>query len=127
VSKKLKGNTILIVEDDIDIQLFASDVLELEGYHILRTRTGTEGLKLLKENNVSLLLLDLRLPDMSGWGILEHIKNEPETSVIPVVLFTASVGVPQRERALSMGAAEYLEKPLSAADLRDTVAHVLES
>ena len=127
MSKKLKGNTILIVEDDIDIQLFVSEVLELEGYHVLRTGTGTEGLKLLQNNNIGLLLLDLRLPDMSGWGILEHVKNEPETSVIPVVLFTASVGVPQRERALSMGAAEYLEKPLSAADLRDTVAHVLES
>jgi len=57
--------------------------------------------------------------------VLEQVKKEPELSSIPVIVFTASVAEPQRERALAMGAADYLVKPLSAATLRESVARIL--
>jgi DNA-binding response OmpR family regulator len=123
--KKLKDKTVLIIEDDADIQTFAGRVLKLEGYHVLQAETGKEGLRLARENNVSLALLDLRLPDNSGWVILEQFKNDPELSVIPVIVFTASYGVLQRDKALAMGATDYLVKPLSAAGLKKAVARAL--
>jgi len=123
--KKRKIETILIIEDEVEVRNFASRVLELEGYHILRAKDSEMGVMLVKEVPVSLVLLDLRLPEHSGWEVLEQIKGEPELSEIPVVLFTASAGVLQREKALKMGATDYLVKPLSAARLRETVARVL--
>jgi len=79
----------------------------------------------VREEQVSLVLLDLRLPGIDGWAVLEQMKAEPELSTIPVIIFTASAAVPQQERALSMGAVDYLVKPLSAASLKEAVAGIL--
>jgi len=79
----------------------------------------------MRESQVALILLDLRLADEDGWLVLERLKNDPELSSIPVVVFTASAAAPQREKALSMGAADYLVKPVSAGRLRKAVARTL--
>ncbi len=125
MAKKLKGDTVLIIEDDAGARTFACRVLELEGYHVLQAETGDEGLRLVRGNKVDLVLLDLKLPDDNGWMILEEIKNDPVLSVVPVIVYTASFGEPQKERALALGAADYLIKPLSAAGLKKAVAHAL--
>ena len=100
-------------------------MLELEGYHVLRAENGEEGLRLLRGGRVSLVLMDLKLPKLDGWTVLERIKSAPELSVIPVIVFTASAGVPQQKRALSMGAAYYLVKPLSADELEEAIVGIL--
>ncbi len=125
MTKTHETKTVLIIEDEAEIRNFASRVLELEGYRVLQAENGEEGMGLVRKSRISLVLLDLRLPGHDGWVELEQIKNEPELSAIPVIVFTASAGVSQQERALSMGAADYLVKPLSAARLRKAVARVL--
>ena len=125
--ESLNNNTILIIEDDIDIQTFVFRVLELEGYQVLRTGSGTEGLNVLYDTQVNLVLLDLRLPDTDGWSILEQIKAAPDTSGIPVIIFTASVDKPQRTRAIAMGAVDYLTKPLSTTELKNAITRVLKT
>jgi len=122
-----KGNraTILIIEDEDDIRTFASRVLELEGYRVLQAGDGDEGLRLARGNQVAMVLLDLRLPGRDGWAVLIQMKSDPELSPIPVVVFTASAGVPQQSRALAGGAADYLVKPLSATSLRKSIARIL--
>jgi adenylate cyclase len=122
-----KGNraTILIIEDEDDIRTFASRVLELEGYRVLQAGDGDEGLRLARGNQVAMVLLDLRLPGRDGWAVLSQMKSDPELSSIPVVVFTASAGVPQQSRALAGGAADYLVKPLSATSLRKSIARIL--
>jgi DNA-binding response OmpR family regulator len=127
VSKRLKGNTILIIEDDADIRKFTRRVLELEGYHVLLAETANEGLRLVRGNSVSLVLLDLRLTGDSGWLVLKQIKKETAISAIPVIIFTACAQVLEREKALALGASDYLTKPLSAINLKDTVTRVLKS
>lgn len=116
---------ILVIEDEEDIRDFATRVLELEGYRVLQAASGGEGMKMLREYPVSLVLLDLRLPDCDGSKVLAELKGDPELSMVPVVMFTASAAVTQRSRALTTGAADYLVKPLSAARLKETVHRVL--
>ena len=125
MAKTDEAKTILIIEDEADIKNFASRVLELEGYRVLQAEDGEEGMKLVRENPVSLVLLDLHLPKRSGWTVLVLMKSELELSIIPIIVFTASAGASQRERALKMGAADYLVKPLSAASLKKAVARTL--
>jgi len=122
---RLQKKTILIIEDEADIRNFASCLFKLEGYDVLTTEDGEEGLKLARENGINLVLLDLRLPVCDGWSVLAHLKSIQKTSAIPVIVFTASAGVPRRVRAFSMGADAYLVKPLSANSLKRAVGNTL--
>lgn len=117
--------TVLIIEDEADIQHFISRVLELEGYRVLRASDGYTGLALLRENTVSLVLLDLRLPNLDGWSVLREIKHDPDLAAIPVIVLTAIAEAIQRKKTLRMGAVKYLVKPLSASSLSRTIAGVL--
>ena len=123
--KKRKGNTILCIEDETDIRSFACKVLNLEGYHCIQAETSEKALGLLEEESIDLVLLDLKHIGSAGWQILESIKNNPETSGTPVIVCTTSFGQLHQERALSMGAVDYLFKPLSANALRKAVSRVL--
>jgi len=123
--KSRETKIVLIIEDEANVRNFAARVLELEGYGILQAADGEEGMRLVREHRIGLVLLDLRLPKRSGWSVLMLLKSEPELSVIPVIVFTASAGVVQREKAMKLGAADYLIKPLSAASLKETVARTL--
>jgi len=123
--KKGSRATVLIIEDEVNIRTFASRVLELEDYHVLQASDGDEGLRLVRGNQVALVLLDLRLPGRDGWVVLSQMKSDPELSSIPVVVFTASAAAQQRSQALAGGAADYLVKPLSATSLRKSIARIL--
>ena len=125
MSKKYQVRTVLVIEDEANIRNFASRLLELEGYRVLRAENGDEGFRLMRESQVALILLDLRLPGDDGWLVLKRLKNDPGLSSIPVVVFTASAAASQREKALKIGAADYLVKPVSAITLREAVARAL--
>ena len=125
MTKKAKTQTVLIIEDELDIQNFISRVLELEGYRVIRASDGQTGLEMIKRNPVSLVLLDLRLPGPDGWSILQEIKGNPAHSKVPVVVLTAIAESVQQRRTLHMGASKYLIKPLSAHNLSKTVASIL--
>lgn len=125
MAKTCIRETILVIEDKSEIRSFASRVCDLEGYHILQAEDGDTGLKLAEKSRVSLVLLDLRLPGRDGWSVLEQLKNNPELSSIPIVVFTASAAASQRNRALAAGASDYLVKPLSADRLRKAIVSAL--
>jgi DNA-binding response OmpR family regulator len=125
IFRKPKVKTILIIEDDVDIQTFVSRVLELEGYLVLKAGDGKTGMEIIRENTIALVLLDLRLPGPDGWSILREVKHDPKLSKIPIVVLTAIAESVQRRRTLRMGAAQYLIKPLSAHSLSKSIASIL--
>jgi len=125
MAKKHETKTVLIIEDEANVLNFASRVLKLEGYRVLQAENGDEGLILVRKSQVDLVLLDLRLPRDDGWVVLEQMKLEPELSAIPVIVFTASAEVSRQDKALAIGAADYLIKPVSASSLRKAVARAL--
>lgn len=124
--KRNRKDIVLVIEDEVDVRKFASRVLTLEGFTVLETDNGKQGLKLVRKNKCALVLLDLRLPGRDGWFVLKKMKEDPALRDVPVIVFTASAGIPQRERALHMGAVDYLIKPLSAAAIRDSVARAMK-
>lgn len=125
MTKKRQAKTILIIENEADIQKLFSRVLELEGYRVLKTDDGESGMVMIRENPVSLVLLDLRLPGRDGWSVLHEIRHDAELTKIPVVVITAVAETSQRKRTLRMGANKYLTKPVSAHSLAKTVASIL--
>jgi CheY-like chemotaxis protein len=127
MTTRRRTKTVLIIEDEADIQNFISRVLELEGYTVYRAGDGATGLEIIKKDRLSLVLLDLRLPPgPDGWAILRALKGDPVLAAIPVVVLTASAEAAQRRRTLRLGAASYLVKPISAHDLIRTVREVMK-
>jgi DNA-binding response OmpR family regulator len=123
--KSNRTYTILTIEDEPDIQTFISCVLELEGFSVRKASNGNIGLAILKEHHIDLVLLDLRLPGPNGWSVLREIKHTPELQKIPVLIITAIAENSQRYRALRLGAALYLIKPLSSDRLSQAVTEIL--
>ncbi|OGN99016.1 MAG: hypothetical protein A2Y89_00320 [Chloroflexi bacterium RBG_13_51_18] len=126
MAKRYVTPTVLLIEDERDIQHFICRVLELEGYRVIKTCEGNTGLDMLVSNSVDLVLLDLCLPDLDGFSVLREIKNSPEFSPIPVVVITAVAGSAQRQKSARLGAVRHLVKPLSAHRLYKTISTVLE-
>ena len=120
-----RNNIILVIEDEVDVRNFATRVLELESYRVIQAGDAEEGLSKIRQEPVALILLDLRLPGRDGWSVLEELKNDTVLSSIPVLVFTAFAGVKQQEKALGMGAAGYLVKPISTAHLKKAITRTL--
>lgn len=125
MSGRFAKKTVLVIEDETDVRKFASKVLQMEGYDVLEAGNAEDGLNLLKENNTSLVLVDLRLPGSNGLWLLETIRRTANMSMIPVIILTASAEASQREKALGLGATDYLVKPISAGGIRKAVARAL--
>ncbi|MBI3963657.1 MAG: response regulator [Candidatus Kerfeldbacteria bacterium] len=104
------GRAILLVEDDAFLAGMYVKKLELEGFAVLHAADGRQGLKLATQKKPDLIMLDIILPKMDGYEVLMHLKDDPVTRSIPVLLLT---NLGQREdvsRGLKLGAADYLIK-----------------
>ncbi|MFH0873489.1 MAG: response regulator [Candidatus Komeilibacteria bacterium] len=101
---------ILIVEDDdFLVQMYATK-LELENFQVYLAMDGAKGLKIATKEKPDLILLDLLLPIMSGFDVLEELKKNPETKNIPVLVLTNYGQKEHIDRCLSLGAEDYLIK-----------------
>lgn len=107
---------ILTIDDDEHIGNLEQELLEREGYAVLRAYSGAEALLLLKRTRPDLVLLDLMLPGLSGEALL------PELDGIPVIVVSAKAGVEDKTALLLGGAADYLTKPFDARELLARVA-----
>ncbi|HEV2334402.1 MAG TPA: response regulator [Stellaceae bacterium] len=107
---------ILIVEDNELNMKLLRDVLEAYGYSTVTTEKGAAALTLAREHHPDLILLDLQLPDISGFDALRRLKNDEETRNIPVVAVTAFAMVGDKRKALASGCDGYVAKPILLPD-----------
>jgi CheY-like chemotaxis protein len=112
---------ILIIDDEKDVVDFIRDALE-ERYSILTAPGGKEALAILATEPVSLILLDIAMPEMDGIALLRRVRNTPGTNSIPVCMVTAHASRKQKQDALRAGANNYLVKPFKMDALLQTVA-----
>lgn len=119
------GGVILIIDDEETLSYFLKESLSEEGYEVLLARTGGEGLKLLDESEVDLVLLDLKLPDIEGSEVLKEIKASG--GEMPVMMLTGYGTIDSAVEAMKLGAYDYIEKPPDLTALKLIVARALES
>jgi signal transduction histidine kinase/CheY-like chemotaxis protein len=113
--------TVLLVDDDRSSLDLMSAYLEGSGLYLERATDGVEALRLTQQLRPAALVLDIRLPRMDGWQVLDRLRQDPDTAGIPIVV--ASV-VDDRARGLALGAVAYLLKPVSRDDLLTALADV---
>ena len=106
----MDNKRILIVEDDNFLSQMYVTKLELENFKVLSALTGLQGLKTAQKEKPDLILLDLNLPEMDGFEVLEHLKEGEETKNIPVLILTNFSQKEHIDRCLALGASDYLIK-----------------
>ncbi len=112
---------ILIVDDNANNRKLARDVLEFAGFSTLEATGGLEGVALAQEHLPALVLMDIRMPDLSGTKALELLKEDSRTEAIPVVALTSSTMRGDEQRFLAEGFDGYLAKPISVREFPDQV------
>lgn len=115
---------IMVVDDELDILFTVGQMLKINGYEVIKAIDGKECLNKLKEVTPDLVLLDIMMPEMSGWDVAAKIKENPEWSEIPIVFLTAkgdtmSVGIG------SLASEDYITKPFDIEDLKNRVEKIL--
>ena len=106
--------TLLFIEDDRDIRAALRLALEDEGYKVLESPDGQSGLKSFASETVDLVLLDLRLPDMSGFDVCRELRSK---SLVPIIMVTAQTDTHDLVAGLEAGADDYVTKPVVAKEL----------
>jgi CheY-like chemotaxis protein len=121
----MSSTTILIIDDDKLIRWSLSTMLGRAGYRAQEAATGKDGLAAIESSAPDLVLLDIALPDMDGFAVLETIRRaHPE---LPVLTVTADTTAETSRRALGLGARGHLEKPCNSAALLSAVSKALQS
>src|SRR6266542_3741533 len=111
------GDRVLVVDDEPDIVALVAYHLAKAGFEVVTATNGTDAIEHAKTLRSSLMVLDLMLPGISGFDVLEAIRQDASTSEMPVLMLTARKDDTDRVRGLSLGADDYLTKPFSPAEL----------
>ncbi len=112
---------LLIVEDDVNFARILLDMSQQQGFKVITAQTGSTGLMLAQQFQPSAILLDIRLPEMDGWTVLDRLKHNPNTRHIPVHIMTVEEG---RQRGLQLGAIAYLQKPLTSETISEALTKI---
>lgn len=120
-----KGH-ILVVEDNQDNYELVRTILDLAGYDSFQAINGRDGVDAARKQKPDLILMDMALPEMDGWDATARIREDPETSHIPMVALTVYTLPVERKRALDAGVDAYISKPFDAAQFIQVVESTLE-
>jgi CheY-like chemotaxis protein len=102
--------TILVVDDDVLLRDMYAERLKAEDFNVLVAQNGEEALTLLGQQKPDVILLDIMMPKVNGFNVLDTIKNTPEIKDIPVILLTALIQEENRKRGMAAGAFDYIAK-----------------
>lgn len=118
---------ILIVDDEEDLTFFVKANLELAGdFEVIIANSGKDGIKAAARQNPDLILLDIMMPQMDGFEVLERIKKSPKTLSIPVIMLSAKGDVDSKIKSAGLYNEAYIVKPVQIEALKEKIEEVLE-
>ena len=116
---------VLVVDDEPNIVLSLEFLMQQAGFDVTTALDGESALALVNENPPDLVLLDISLPGISGFEVLEQLRNQPSFKRLPIVMLTAHGREVEREKGLALGADDYITKPFSTRQLVEKVQALL--
>ena len=109
--------TLLVIEDEAPLRANLVRLLTAEGYQVITAANGDEGIRRARADRPDLVICDVLMPLVDGYGVLATLRSRPETAAIPFIFLTASADKDDLERGLQSGANDYVTKPFKIADL----------
>jgi DNA-binding response OmpR family regulator len=117
--------TILIVDDDTELNDGIRAMLENQGYKVMQARDGQQGKQMVYQHRPDLVILDMMMPRMGGYPVLEHFRGK--TDAPPIIMITANEGMRHKAYAEHLGVVDYIRKPFAMERLIEAVAKGLEA
>lgn len=108
---------ILVVDDEADTVDVLSRHLQHEGFVAIEAPSGTDCLRIVRESEVDVILLDLMMPEMDGFQVCKALKQDPVTAEIPIIMVTARDDIEARAEGIRLGVSEFLPRPFSRRQL----------
>ncbi|MGE4545913.1 MAG: response regulator [Pedobacter sp.] len=122
----MSGHKILVVEDSaIMRQLLVMSLRRVPGVTVLEASDGLEALKVIANEQLSLVFSDVNMPGLDGLKLVRMLRADQRTRDIPIVMVTTEGATEDRDRAMALGATEYITKPVQAAIVVDTASRLL--
>lgn len=119
---------LLVIEDDLDILNLLQTTLNLSGYRVQTARDGSEALDVVAQEHPKLVIADIMMPRLDGFGFVHRLRINPDTRAIPVVFITATfVSAEDRDFARNIGATRFIQKPLNLDRFLETIQELLQS
>ena len=115
----MSKSTVLAIEDEDYIRDIIVEVLSEEGFEVLEAENGEAGIKLAQKTLPDLIICDISMPELDGYGVLKRLREMPQTQTIPFIFLTANVTKEDRRAGMNLGADDYLTKPFSVKELLD--------
>lgn len=115
------NETILIIEDSKDIRESTAEILEFSGYGVLQASNGKKGVEMATGQRPDLILCDIMMPELDGYGVLYLLNKNPETDSIPFIFLTAKAERIDFRKGMEMGADDYLTKPFDDLELLSAI------
>jgi two-component system cell cycle response regulator DivK len=119
------GKAILYIEDDPANRILVRRVMEARGYRVLEAENGERGLEIAQKDQISVILVDIHMPEMDGFEVMARLQAMPRTASVPIIALTAMAMKGDRERTLKAGCSGYIQKPIDVDLLPEQVAAVL--
>lgn len=112
---------ILVIEDTPEIRNNVLDFLEAEDFEVMSASNGREGVKLAKNNHFDLILCDIMMPELDGYGVITELRQDPNTADIPFIFLTAKGERSDLRMGMNLGADDYLTKPFTPGELLEAI------
>jgi CRP-like cAMP-binding protein/CheY-like chemotaxis protein len=112
---------VLVIEDNKEILENTAEILELSNYHVLTAENGKVGIEKALVNKPDLILCDIMMPELDGYGVLHVVQNHPELQHTPFIFLTAKTDPADMRKGMSMGADDYIPKPYDPTDLLNAI------
>lgn len=122
----MKKPTILIIEDNDDIRESTTEILELANYQVLTADNGKMGVEIATKQHPDLILCDIMMPELDGYGVLYLLNKSSETAAIPFIFLTAKAERIDMRKGMEMGADDYLTKPFDDVELLNAIESRLQ-
>lgn len=122
----MKKPTILIIEDNDDIRESTTEILQLANYEVITADNGKAGVDIAIKQHPDLILCDIMMPELDGYGVLYLLNKSPETSMIPFIFLTAKAERVDMRKGMEMGADDYLTKPFDDVELLNAIESRLQ-
>ncbi|MCK4508846.1 MAG: response regulator [Desulfuromonadales bacterium] len=122
----MTGYKVLVVEDSPTMrQLIVFALKRIRGFQIVEANDGVDGLKKLSADKFDLILTDINMPIMDGLKLVSMVRNDPNYKETPIIVITTEGATEDRERALALGANEYITKPIQTMKILETVKKLM--
>jgi len=121
----MSSSKILIIDDDLQVHRILSKILETKGYQILSAEDGEKGLAQFKKENPDFLILDLMMPNLSGFELCQKIREIPRSPKPLILILSAKEAQMDRRRCLELGADDFVSKPFHISSLVRKIDHML--